>query len=125
MLLRLAGLTAAAVGLTDALMALRKGVAHQFDDSVQALFHDDEIDGPLPSRARVFALVLEAERHVVTARVSGFDDVDTVGIESVGEVADVGEQVSAPVQPRRPERQLAMLAVRLEMAAVYLKLVGG
>jgi len=121
-LLRLAGLTAAAVGLTDALVALRNGVPSHFDDPMQALFHDEEIDGPVPNRVRAFALMLEAQRPVVTARVSGIDDVDTVGVEGA---EGPGEQGTVPALVRRAELQLAILAVRLEMAAVYLRLVGG
>jgi hypothetical protein len=56
---------------------------------------------------------------VVSARVAGLDDVDVVGAE------DVGEAGSVPVPTGRTEQQLATLANRLEMAAVYLRLVGG
>ncbi len=55
----------------------------------------------------------------MTARVAGLDNVDVVG---AGDVPDVGE---SPVQAGRPEQQLAMLAVRFEMAATYLRLVRG
>lgn len=122
MLLRLAGVTATPVGLTDALVALRKGLPSHFGDPMQALFHDEEIDGPLPNRVRAFVLMLESERPIVTARIAGIDDVDTVGVESAGDVAEPG---TTPDPARRTERQLAILAVRLEMAAVYLRLVGG
>ncbi len=85
---------------------------------VAALFHDDEIDGPLPDRLRVLALTLASERPVVSARVAGVGDVDIVGAE------DVPDAMAAPLDTGRPEQQLAMLAVRLEMAAVYLRLAG-
>ena len=88
-------------------------------DSDAALFHDDELDGPLPERTRTIALTLNAERAVVTARVAGLDGIDIVGAEDVPDVSD------SPVQSGRPEQQLAMLAVRLEMAATYLRLVRG
>ena len=58
-------------------------------------FHDDEIDGPLPERARTIALTLDAERAVVTARVAGLDDVDIVGAEDVPDVGDVTGTVGA------------------------------
>ena len=118
-LLRLARQAVAAAGLADVMVALRTGITTQFRDPVSSLFHDEEIDGPLPSRPRVLALTLAAERAAVAARVAGFDDVDLVGAE------DIGEAGSVAVQTGRPEQQLAVLAVRLEMAAVYLKLVGG
>ncbi|TGD86857.1 TobH protein [Mycolicibacterium sp. CH28] len=118
-LLRLAGHAVAAAGLADALVALRGGMANQFGDPVDALFHDEELDGPLPGRPRVLALALAAERSLVAARVSGLDDVDLVGAEDVG---DIG---SGPAAVGGTEQQLATLAVRLQMAAVYLRLVGG
>ena len=117
-LLRLAGKAVAAAGLSDVLAALCTGVATQFGDPVDALFHDEELDGPLSRGPRVLALTLNAERAKVAARVSGYDDVDLVGVE------DIGETGAVPVA-MRAEQQLATLAVRLQMAAVYLRLVGG
>jgi hypothetical protein len=74
-------------GLADVIVALRTGLGAQSNaDRDAALFHDDEIDGPLPQRARAIALTLQAERAVVTARVAGLDDVDVVGAEDVPEV---------------------------------------
>ncbi|RDH77673.1 TobH protein [Mycolicibacterium moriokaense] len=119
-MLRIAHQAVSAVGLADAIVALRTGLgAQSAADRDAALFHDEELDGPLPDRVRTLALTLDAERAVVAARVSGLDGVDIVGAE---DVPDVGE---APVQSGRPEQQLAMLAVRLEMAATYLRLVRG
>ena len=111
----------AATGLSDALVALHSVEGSGFGASagdVAALFHDDEIDGPLPDRLRVLALTLASERPVVSARVAGVGDVDIVGAE------DVPDAMAAPLDTGRPEQQLAMLAVRLEMAAVYLRLAG-
>jgi hypothetical protein len=119
-MLRIAHQAVAAVGLGDAIAALRSGLGASSEaDREAALFHDDELDGPLPQRVRTFVLTLDAERAVVSARVAGLDDVDVVGAEDVPEVPD------SPVQAGRPEQQLAMLAVRLEMAATYLRLVQG
>ena len=121
-LLRIAHQPVAAVGLADALVALRTGMGTDPDaDYASALFHDEEIDGPLPQRIRTFVLTTDAERAVVLARVAGLDDVDVIGAEDIP-VADVAE---TPVSTGRPEQQLAMLATRLEMAAVYLRLVRG
>ena len=87
---------------------------------MDALFHDEEIDGPLPSRiAGAGAGAGRRARRWSAARVAGIDDVDVVGAE------DVGEAGSVPVPAGRTEQQLAILAVRLEMAAVYLRLAGG
>jgi hypothetical protein len=119
-ILRVGQQAVAAVGLADAIVALRTGFgARPEGDRDAALFHDDDLDGPQPERARTIALTLDAERAVVTARVAGLDNVDVVG---AGDVPDVGE---SPVQAGRPEQQLAMLAVRFEMAATYLRLVRG
>jgi len=122
-LLRVAGRPVAAAGLADAMVAVRLGAfagkAAGFLDPVDALFHDEEIDGPLPARLRVLALTLDAERPVLAARIAGLDGVDLVGVEDVGEAGSVPESNSGT------EQQLAILAARLEMAAVYLRLAGG
>ena len=86
------------------------------------MFHDEEIDGPLAERLRVLALTLDTERTVVASRVAHLDEVDIVGAEDVPDLLD-GR--SAPAGTQRAEQQLAVLAVRLEMAAVYLRLVRG
>lgn len=121
-MLRIGHQVVAAAGLADALIALRAGGSADFADSTDALFHDEQIDGPRPQRLRVLALTLAAERTVVAARVSSLDDVVIVGAE---DVPDAAEATSAPVGAQRAEQQLAILAVRLEMAAVYLRLVQG
>jgi hypothetical protein len=121
-LLRIAHQVAAATGLADALVALRAAADSGSVDPVEALFHDEEIDGPVAERLRVLALALDAEHSVVASRVAHLDDVDLVGAEDVPEGPGVS---SAPVDAQRAEQQLAILAVRLEMAAVYLRLVRG
>jgi hypothetical protein len=121
-LLRIAHEVAAATGLADALTALRAGAGSGFADPTDALFHDEEIDGPIAERLRVLALTLDAERPVVASRVAQIDDVDIVGAEDVPDLPD-GRRPLAGAQ--RAEQQLATLAVRLEMAAVYLRLVRG
>lgn len=126
--LRVAHETVAAVGLGDVLVALRSGFgatgsghagASTFHSSI---FHDEELDGPLPRRVRTFVLTTEAERPTVTARVSGYDDLDVVNAE---DVPDRPEPGGAAAGGRGMEQQLAKLAVRLEMTAVYLRLVRG
>lgn len=135
-LLRVAGQPVAATGLADALTALRTaplGAA----DGVDALFHDEQFDGPAPTRLRVLALTLAAERAHVAARLAGAPDVEIVGAQDVPDVLDVPDAFArsdAPEPTRdlgvdladtRAEHQLATLAVRLEMTAVYLRLVRG
>jgi len=55
---------------------------------------------------------------VLTARLSGISDLDLVGVSDVGDAGTIPASV-------RPEQQLATLALRLEMSAVYLRLAGG
>jgi hypothetical protein len=117
-LLRIAHQVAAATGLADVVVALREGVGN----SVDGLFHDEDIDGPPPQRLRVLALTLAGEQTVVAARVAGLDEVDLVAAEDVPEGPGSSP---APRSAQRAEQQLALLAVRLEMAAVYVRLARG
>jgi len=116
-LLRIAGTVAAAACLADVVVALRAGITGAEADPVDALFHDEEIDGPLPDRVRVLALTLNDERQVVAARTAGLDDVDLVGAEDIADPGAVGIGSA--------DAQLVVLAVRLEMTAVYLRLMRG
>ena len=110
----------AATGLADALVALRacwRGFRRRA--AMAALFHDEEIDGPLPERLRVLALTL-------ASRTSGGQRrVWPVSVTSTSWAPRMCRTRWRPRWTRdRPEQQLAMLAVRLEMAAVYLRLAG-
>jgi hypothetical protein len=128
-LLRIGHEAVAATALADAVVALRAGGGAP---SVDALFHDEEIDGPLPERLRLLVLTLSDERTVVAARVAGLDGVDLLAAQDVPDVTEPGE---APGEQAGPtgvgaaagpaEQQLAVLAVRVEMAAVYMRLVRG
>jgi hypothetical protein len=133
-LLRVAHVAVTSVGLGDALVALRGGLGSATGLAPeQSIFHDEQIDGPLPRRLRTFVLATDAERPVVLARISGLEDVDVVNAEDVPDPtgfsavsdADRPPVADAVPAPGRPERELAMLAVRWEMTAVYLKLVRG
>jgi hypothetical protein len=127
-LLRVAYKAVAAIGLADALVALRGGMGGESGaDHEKSIFHDEQIDGPLPRRLRSFVLTTNAERPVVVARVSGLDDVEVITAEDVPQVPENMDspEATAAQATGRPEQQLAMLAVRLEMTAVYLRLVRG
>jgi hypothetical protein len=125
-MLRITHQAVAAVGLGDALVALHGGMGRDSGvDREQSIFHDEQIDGPLPQRVRTFVLATDAERPVVAARVSGLDDVDVINAGDVPEALGMVDAPAAVAPPGRPEQQLAMLAVRLEMTAVYLRLVRG
>lgn len=128
--LRVAGRTIAATGLADAVTALR--AAPPGASGVDALFHDPELDGPVLTRLRGLALTLSAERAGLTARLGETVDVDLVGVQDMPEVDLVDERARISDRPDSPaaldalpQQQLATLAVRLEMAAVYLKLMRG
>ena len=120
-LMRLAGEAVGAASLSDVLVAMRDGTANGVPDTgyEASLFHDEQIDGALPQRLRIMALTLHDERALVASRVAGLDDVDLVSSE---DLPDAGAE---PVGAGGAEQQLAVLAVRLEMAAVYLRLVRG
>ncbi|WP_099184644.1 TobH protein [Mycobacterium kansasii] len=127
-LLRIAQQVAAAAWLADAVVALRAGVAAGAAGySGDTLFHDEQIDGPLPERMRVLALTLAGERTVVGARIAGLDDIYLVTAEDATQDPGVAgsDGLLIPADAQRPEQQLAILAVRLEMAAVYLRLARG
>lgn len=115
-LLRVAHQLVTAVSGADALVALHGGLA--VADYETSLFHDEELDGPLPARVRTFVLCADSERAAVSARVAGLEGVDVVSADDVPDA-------TAAATGSRVEQQMATLAVRLEMAAVYLKLVRG
>jgi hypothetical protein len=76
----------------------------------------------------VLALTLAGERAVVAARVAGLHDVYLVAAEDVPDApGGLGGPGALPASTGvgGAEQQLAILAVRLEMAAVYLRLVRG
>ena len=126
-MLRVAQKTAAAAGLADVLVAVGAGWGRAGAQEA-SIFHDDEIDGPLPQRARTIVLTSDADRPAISARLRGFDDVSVVNANDVPELGRVGEEEpgsTATPGDNRPEQQLAMLAVRLEMAAVYQRLIRG
>ncbi|OBI22791.1 TobH protein [Mycobacterium sp. E2327] len=129
-LLRLAHEVVAATGLADAVVALRTATdgSGGAASSVEDLFHDEEIDGPRPDRLRVLALTLRDEQTVVAARTAGLENVYLLAAEDVpdGPGGSAGSTVAPALGGAvSAEQQLAVLAVRLEMAAVYMRLVRG
>ncbi|WP_096867494.1 TobH protein [Mycolicibacter icosiumassiliensis] len=131
-MLRIGRTTVAASGLADAVSALRARSGGGRD--VADIFHDEQIDGPAVDRLRVLALTLAAERTVVAARINGLHDVDLVAAGDVPVAPGAAEETAnpavpvvglTPTGPGRAEQQLAVLAVRLEMAAAYVRLLRG
>ncbi len=122
-LLRIGRTAVAATELADAVVASRAQAAGRED-----IFHDEQIDGPAGGRLRVLALTLAAERTVVNARIGGLDNVELVAAGDVPMAPDTSDgRVGSlpPAGPGRTEQQLAVLAVRLEMTAAYLRLLRG
>lgn len=115
-MLRVAGQTTTPAGLADVLAALR---GDRFGAAVDDLFHDEEIDGPRTGRPRLIALALAAERTLLEARLAGAGDVELLGAQDVGDAGAVTAAAGGA------EHQLAVLALRFEMAAVYLRLAAG
>ncbi|WP_046300612.1 hypothetical protein [Mycobacterium sp. UM_Kg27] len=131
-MLRIGRITVAAAGLADAVSVLRAQAAGGRD--VSDIFHDEQIDGPAAGRLRVLALTLAAERTVVAARINGLHDVDLIAAGDVPVAPGASAEAASPTVPAgelspsgpgRAEQQLAVLAVRLEMAAAYVRLLRG
>ncbi|MCG5431621.1 TobH protein [Mycobacterium sp. MYCO198283] len=108
-LLRIAGAAVPAAELPDVVTASRDGMLATAR-AVTDIFHDDELDGPRPGRTRVLALAARDERAVVAARLAAVPDVDFLDVDEADTVV-------------RGDHEPAVLAVRLEMAAVYLRLL--
>ncbi|OBF88618.1 TobH protein [Mycobacterium sp. 852002-51152_SCH6134967] len=125
-MLRVAHRVVAAAGFADALVVLRGGMGGtSAADRERSMFHDEQIDGPLPRRMRTFVLTTDAEQPIVAARAADLDDVDVISAQDVPELPEAAAVPDASTAAGSMEQQLAMLAVRLEMTAVYLKLVRG
>ncbi|MGE2736421.1 TobH protein [Mycolicibacterium vaccae] len=128
-MLRVGNQTVAAVGLSDVLAALRTGWGRS-GGVAPSIFHDEEIDGPLAARTRTLVLTSNADRLEVSARLRGFDDIDVINAYDVPDIEAMrgSQEPSGPAAlpaSARPEQQLALMAVRLEMAAVYQRLIRG
>ena len=77
--------------------ALRGGMASGAADYETSLFHDEEIDGPLPARVRTVVLATDEERPADRGeRSAGYDDVDVISAEDVPDVVDAACRAAAP-----------------------------
>ncbi|WP_019931000.1 hypothetical protein [Nocardia sp. BMG111209] len=92
------------------------------------LFHDEQLDGPAPvQQVRVFAVSAETDEIAVRRRLAVFDsggglvDADLVYVEPE---APRSGPAAVPPGPGHELEHLALLVLRLEMAAVYLHLLG-
>ncbi|MEV6555389.1 tobH protein [Nocardia sp. NPDC051756] len=141
-LLQSAGRVATAVDLAEAVAARARMVeaAGESAPGFDPLFHDEELDGPVQvERIRVFVLSADADQSAARRRIAVFGgggsslvDADLVNAElDLLHTGLIDPSVPAPARPEEPVpgsggelEQLAVLAVRLEMAAAYLRLIG-
>ncbi|MGL6236638.1 MAG: tobH protein [Segniliparus sp.] len=118
-LLRVAGEPAQAADLATVLVAGER-LASGGLSADAALFHDPELDGPLPAASRVFALSSARSKGDVAAQIRRLPDAEVL----------VAEESEAEQPTRRFPRQeefadvpqLAVLAQRLALASVYVRL---
>ncbi|MFC9894015.1 tobH protein [Nocardia sp. NPDC127579] len=145
-LVQSAGRVSTAAGLAEIVAALPRitETAGRATPDFDPLFHDEELDGPAPvERIGVFVLSADPDTSAARRRIavfgsgSGLVDADLVGADVdllQTALADpsvpAAAKIDDPAAPRPSSghgtelEQLAVLAVRLEMAAAYLRLLG-
>jgi hypothetical protein len=117
-----AGLSGVAASVSDAVVVGARPVAGPAPE-VDPIFHDPDFDPPLaPLPPRVVAVTTPTAEWSTRQRVSSLPDVD---------VLTATDDAPPPPTPGRPAVDspadlgpLLVLAVRVEMAAVYLRLIG-
>ena len=140
-LLQSAGRTATAVDLSVAVAALPQLVdattaaAPDYDP----LFHDEQLDGPAPvENKRIFLSSTDTDTPAVRRKLALFAgagggtvdaDLVTADIEAVpadpSRAESGGSAPELPVHAGTELERLAVLALRWEMTAAYLRLIGG
>lgn len=89
-------------------------------------FHDEEFDGPAPAEeARIFVLSTDDDRLALQRRVAALPTADTVTADNVPGADSALFDSGRPAGRVNEIEQLATVAVRLEMTAAYLALMGG
>ncbi|MFD7844146.1 tobH protein [Nocardia sp. NPDC059764] len=139
-LLAAAGQITAAVSLSEAIAAHGRlvqtaGVAAPGFDP---LFHDEELDGPAPvEQVRIFVVSAGPDEVAVRRRLAvfgsdaGLVDTDLITVDTEAAAAPSADAPGQPVPAAASGEvtelatsRLAVLALRLEMAAAYLRLLG-
>ncbi|MFE5284193.1 tobH protein [Nocardia sp. NPDC056611] len=134
-LLAAAGQVTAAVSLSEAIAAHGRlvqaaGVAAPGFDP---LFHDEELDGPAPvEQVRIFVVSADPDEVAVRRRLAvfgsdaGLVDTDLITVDTEAAAAPPADAPGQPVPAAASGEveKLAVLALRLEMAAAYLRLLG-
>ncbi|MTE12770.1 tobH protein [Nocardia aurantiaca] len=134
-LLATAGQTATAVTLSEAVAAHAQlvGAAGIAAPGFDPLFHDEQLDGPVPvEQVRVFVVSADSDEAAVRRRLAVFGsdaglvdtDLITVDTEAAGAASAEAPGPTAPATQSGELERLAVLALRLEMAAAYLRLLG-
>ncbi|WP_188828405.1 tobH protein [Nocardia camponoti] len=142
-LLQAAGTIATAADLSDVIASRGRLVAAAGTPSpdFDPLFHDEELDGPIPvERVRIFTFSVARDRALARRRLAVFGGADAGVVDADLVHADVDVLQTDLIEPgavptAAPEatagggavseiEQLAVLTVRLEMAAAYLAITG-
>jgi hypothetical protein len=125
-LLRETGTPAAAADLADAVATAEFG-GYSAPADYDPFFHDEQIDGPAPQAPlRVFVLSTDQNRSAVERRFAILNDAELVAADSQEAPEAMSDSpADAGSGPGRVIEELAVLAVRLEMAAAYLRLISG
>uniref|UniRef100_UPI003D770DB9 tobH protein n=1 Tax=Nocardia carnea TaxID=37328 RepID=UPI003D770DB9 len=140
-LLQSAGRTATAVDLAVAVAALPQLVdtATAAAPDYDPLFHDEQLDGPPPvEKKRVFLCSTDSDTAALRRKLALFGGAGAGTVDADLVTADIE---TAPADPSRAEtgepapepaprlggelERLAVLALRWEMTAAYLRLIGG
>ncbi|MGA9872740.1 MAG: tobH protein [Rhodococcus sp. (in: high G+C Gram-positive bacteria)] len=129
-MLRAAGVVTATGELADVIAAeveaSRSSRAQLPAADYDPFFHDEQVDGPRPEAPiRVLVAAPNALSQETQRRTAALADADVLVVSALEPTSVVGD-----VQTSRPNgfgdiEAMALLATRLEMAAAYLRLIGG
>lgn len=122
--LAVAGIACAAADVAQAMQA-PTGPAGSAADS---LFHDPQIDGPKnPTSTRIEMITAPGRAWLAERRTAAASDVDVLVGVTAGVPTSTGPHVSGVVDTDQPDDliPLMILVQRIEMALVYVRLIGG
>ncbi|WAC56113.1 hypothetical protein [Gordonia sp. SL306] len=134
-LLALAGVISAVAEVGDVARLVREWSERTGSTPSESIFYDPEIDGPAPqSPPRVFVATTPSRDWYVRRRLDGLGDLDVLTGDGASD-ADSGARGPAgpPAMPTMDDLaadspgdlvSLMVLILRIEMAAVYLRLIG-
>lgn len=129
-LLAIAGNVSAATNLADVAHAWREVWSAAGDTATASIFYDPQIDGPpTDARPRVLLVTTAAREWYAARRIAGIADAEPVVGDDLTEAGrDGGMATAAPGAELSDDPadlvSLLLLMIRVEMAAVYLRLTG-